>query len=297
MIPPMLALKQPPKMTDEEWWSHIEKNLPLYIQPKYDGIRCLIDEDGYARSRTLKLIRNKHIFNSLNQLATASHVRGQDGEILTFTFGVIDNFNSVSSKVMSEEGKTSFMFKQFDYWNRDYTFQQLENSDAIDNTEFCKTIAEIKGYESLNIEKGFEGSILRRPDSPYKSGRVTLKEFYLVALKSFVDSEATIVGIEEQMENTNPQTTNLLGLAQRSSHLSGMKGNGTLGALVCKHPDFEQTFKLGTGFTDKQREEMYINFEEKYIGKLAKFKYQANRTNKDKPISPVFLGIRDKEDM
>lgn len=294
MIPPMLALKQPPKMTDEEWWSHIEKNLPLYIQPKYDGIRCLIDEDGYARSRTLKLIRNRHIFN---HLAGISAIKGWDGEIVTYTNGVKDDFNTVSSKVMSEYGMPVFKYNVFDYWDRKYSFHFLDDADKIDWTMFCPDVETVKTQCEFNLLRGFEGSILRRPDSPYKSGRVTLKEFYLVALKSFVDSEATIVGIEEQMENTNPQTTNLLGLAQRSSHLSGMKGNGTLGALVCKHPDFEQTFKLGTGFTDKQREEMYMNFEEKYLGKLAKFKYQANRTNKDKPISPVFLGIRDKEDM
>jgi len=49
-------------------------------------------------------------------------------------------------------------------------------------------------------------------------------------------------------------------------------------------------FKVGSGFTDEQRNEVWVNAS-KYIGATITFKYFPHGV-KDKPRSPIFKGFR-----
>jgi DNA ligase 1 len=71
-------------------------------------------------------------------------------------------------------------------------------------------------------------------------------------------------------------------------------GKGTLGKLVCESERYTDVFRIGTGFTDSLRQEIWNN-QSKYKGKLVKFKHQPYG-QKDAPRSPVFLGWRDERD-
>jgi DNA ligase-1 len=69
-----------------------------------------------------------------------------------------------------------------------------------------------------------------------------------------------------------------------------------LGALVVEYESM--TFKIGTGFDDKLRKEVWEN-RDKYLGKLVKFKYQEIGV-KDLPRFPSyleFIGYRDEDDL
>jgi len=107
--------------------------------------------------------------------------------------------------------------------------------------------------------------------------------------KPFVDDEALVVGFVEKEHNDNPLEYNERGLAFRSSSKDGKRPAGVLGALVVSHPKFG-TFNIGTGFTDKDRNEIWWN-REMYLNKLVTFKYQANHV-KDAPCPAVFKAFR-----
>ena len=85
-------------------------------------------------------------------------------------------------------------------------------------------------YEVKCVEAGYEGIILRHPEAPYKFGRSTVKEGYLLKVKRFVDSESEIIGFEEEMFNGNVALKNELGRTKRSTAAAGLVGKDTLEA-------------------------------------------------------------------
>lgn len=266
---------------------------PLLATPKIDGIRCLVTEEG-PLSRKLKPIPNLHIQSMLNDAGLV----GLDGELLTFTNGVRDDFNTVQSKVMSRDGEPDFkfiVFDRFDIPEEPYFRRvQLIDTQGHSTLEVLHPVEinnqdELDQYEAECVDKlGWEGVMLRRPFSPYKYGRSTAKEGILLKLKRFVDTEATIIGVVEQYENTNEAKINALGLTERSSAKAGKVAKGTLGALRCswEHGEFE----IGTGFTQAQRDALWAE-RGSLIGKKVTFKYQGLGSN-GAPRFPVFLGIR-----
>ena len=99
------------------------------------------------------------------------------------------------------------------------------------------------------------------------------------------------------MHNENELKLDELGYAERSSCKEGLKPSGMLGALILKWKD-NDTFKVGTGFTEQQRKDIFAEKDgnNSIIGKLIKVKYQASGM-KDKPRFPSFVGVRSIEDM
>ena len=275
---------------------------PLYATPKIDGLRCLVI-DGVATSRSLKPIPNRFV-----QSVLGTHLLdGLDGELV-----VGETFQDVTSGLMSEDGEPDFRYYVFDHFH-------APGESYLDRVERVKaTIAraiasgfpgerliplypeelsgadDLEAYCNFNLEGGFEGTMVRRGDGPYKYGRSTLREGYLLKLKPFVDSEAVVIGFEEQMHNGNTAEINALGHTERSSHKANLTPTGVLGALIVTTDKFGQ-FNLGTGFTAEQRREIWTH-RDQYVGHLAKFKYQACGT-KDKPRIPTFLGWRDERDL
>ncbi len=51
-------------------------------------------------------------------------------------------------------------------------------------------------------------------------------------------------------------------------------------------------FKVGSGLTHEQREEIYDNFQDCWYNKIITFKYLPSGT-KNKPRHSVFLGLRE----
>ena len=149
--------------------------------------------------------------------------------------------------------------------------------------------------EERYLADGYEGVMLRSLQGIYKFGRATKKEGALLKLKRFADSEATILGLIEQMHNTNESTINALGLKERSSHKANLVGKDTLGALSVRDVTTGVEFEIGTGFDDAERAKIWAH-KDAYIGKLVKYKYFPSGS-KDKPRFPVYQGIRDPRDM
>ena len=284
MIKPMLAYKVDKKPVD---WS--EK---VYIQPKLDGVRCVIYVDDKENircfSRTGKEFHNlEHIKLSLNKFffdyANVDVVL--DGEL--YNHDLKDDFEKIISLVRKQkptdadkaEAERLIQFHCYDYietvMDKPYGYRsdQLACSDMYN---YCikyveTTLVNSKDSAQLrhqyNLNNGYEGSILRL-DKPYQQKR----SYNLQKFKDFNDTEATIVGYE-------------IGKGKRE---------GTLGKFLMQDDDgIEFGCPPGKGYNYKDLANILKNIHD-YIGKRATFTY-FERTQYGSYRHPLFKTIRNYE--
>lgn len=266
---------------------------PVLCSPKLDGIRCII-RSGVALSRTLKEIPNRFVANLLRICPD-----NLDGELII----PHQTFNQIQSSIMSEDGEPNFEYHVFDIISdKPYNVRVTELS-TMKLPVFCKKVLphvfnnedDLLEYERECVEDyDYEGIMLRSPTGPYKFGRSTLKQGYLLKLKRFEDAEAVVVEFEEMMHNENLLETDARGYAKRSSKKEGMVPAGILGAFVVRMPN-GKTFNVSTGMTMEQRRD-YWNTRDTLVGTLVKYKFQGVGT-KGLPRFPVFLGFRHPDDL
>ncbi len=280
---------------------------PLYASPKLDGIRAVII-DGKAVTRSLKPIPNASIREALSG---RPELEGLDGELINIEDPF--NFQKTTSLVMGHQPDAVSKVKFVAFDNADLGFgfeRRLQATEAIVSkvkhdriyiefivNRYITKPSDLLEYEQGLLALGYEGVMLRtKLDGKYKNGRSTLREGLLIKLKRYVQEEATIVGYEERMTNTNEAKTNELGRTQRSSAQAGKVGRDDLGAFLCKRADGE-TFYCGTGvgLNDETRAEFWRD-RDLLIGKTITYRYLQAGT-KDKPRHPLFVGIRDERDM
>lgn len=271
---------------------------PVLASPKLDGIRCLIinlDGRRQAVSRNFKPIPNHHVRGWLEHHCPV----GFDGELMV-TDGT---FQQTSSAIMSRDGTPDFTYKVFDWvpvsTNVPYEKRMDELSCRLWDPhvdlilpQYIGTEASLEYYESKCLTEGYEGVMVRTPNSPYKCGRSTEREGYLLKIKRFEDGEAIVIGVEEKMHNANELVDDPLGRSRRHAFTGGMVPMDTLGALCVRDCKTGVEFKVGTGFDDATRQ-MLWNARATLNGTIVKYKSQPTGV-KDKPRFPVFLGIRSE---
>ena len=194
----------------------IDYSKPVFIQPKLDGVRCLIQYDKTngvkAYSRTGKEWKNiEHILENLmpffckRDFANANVIL--DGELYNHDFR--DDFESIISMVRKTKptdedrlkSRLNVQFHCYDIVNKRMKFSTRDNwiskyligNWCIKHVETIQTDEEQAHFiHTQNLEKGYEGSIVRL-DTPYQCKRShSLRKF-----KDFSDAEANIVGYEE----------------------------------------------------------------------------------------------------
>ena len=270
----------------------IDYSKPVFIQPKLDGVRCLIQYDKIngvkAYSRTGKEWKNiEHILENLmpffckRDFANANVVL--DGELYNHDFR--DNFEEIISMVRKTKptdedrlkSRLNVQFHCYDIVNKKMKFSTRDNwisKYLIGNwcikhvqTMLCPDEACAKYIHKANLDVGYEGSIVRL-DTPYQCKRShSLRKF-----KDFSDAEANIVGYEE-------------GKGKRT---------GTLGKFVMQDDD-GNIFGCppGKGHNYKDLARMLIEIH-KYMGQRATFTY-FERTKAGSYRHPLFKCIRDYE--
>ncbi len=305
---PMLAERENPDLDTLEY--------PIYGSPKLDGIRDVVI-GGQALSRSLKPIKNDFIYRCMSIPAFS----GMDGELIVGSPTDPEVYDITNSAVMSKKGEPNFKFYVFD----DFTNPHHDYEDrlralrarchALSEENFAQHIVlhdarllhskeEVLEYELEQLERGFEGLILRHPRRPYKYGRSTMKEMGMLKLKQFVDEEFEVVGFEELMHNSNKAEVNELGRTKRSKAQDGMVPMGTMGAAICKvyngrtfDEDKGLTFKAapGKGINADRRQALW-NIRDTLVGQLAKVRFFPVGI-KDRPRHPKFTGFRHPDDM
>lgn len=297
---PMLAVNAP-DVQDIQY--------PVYVSPKFDGMRIII-RNGQPVQRSLDPVRNHFVRRALSNAL----LEGLDGEVILGNPTAPHVFRDTSAAMRREDGEPYVTFWVFDQLPN---AQLIEFQHRIGGAKFLvdnynqapnphvevklipqilvRTPDELSHWESVWVSEGYEGLMVRDPQGPYKYGRSTINEGWLLKVKRFLDAEATIVGTVELMRNHNPKETNRLGLSERSSHAENLVPGGVLGTLVVKTNDFASTFEIGTGFTAAERAELWAR-RESLIGQIVTFKYQ-QIGSMDKPRLPVFKGFRSAEDL
>lgn len=275
---------------------------PLLASPKLDGVRAT-NIEGTLRSRSLKPFANRYT----QQRFSTKKLHGLDGEFILDSPTATDVYRMTNQALATIEGAPQLTLWVFDDWTSSagYATRMAQARERV--AELHREVIDVRFlpheiimdaqaldyYEGEWVAEGYEGVMLRSIPGPYKFGRSTTNEGYLLKLKRYEDGEAVVESVEEEQRNDNEATKDALGRTKRSSHQSGKVGKGTMGALNCRglSAPFEGVdFRVGSGFTaaDRQRTD--------WVGKVIKYKYFAVGV-KDKPRHPVYLGERMKEDM
>ena len=171
------------------------------------------------------------------------------------------------------------------------------------------TMAEALEVDDSFTASGYEGSIMRDPNARYKHGRATQREGSYLRIKSFMDAEIEVVGLQEGFSNQNAAELNHVGLTKRATLAEGMVPNGMVATLlgrmlkdaVCPKTKAvllragqEVTVSHGR-MTHQERTEL-IQHPELALGKLAKFRFFPHG-HKDNPRHPTFQCWRSPDDL
>ena len=264
---------------------------PLLMTPKIDGIRCL-KVDGKVLTRSFKPVRNRHIAEQLAALPD-----GVDGELVLRDA----DFSDSQSGIMSADGAPDFLYCCFDLASSDPYRVRVSSLPTVSDAAWyqpivpalAQNLGDFLWYEEKQVEAGYEGVVARSLDSPYKFGRSSLREGFMLKYKRFSDSEAVIIGFVEAMENLNEATRDAIGRLQRLGGNMGFFPKGTLGGFLVRDGDVEFSIGTGKGLTAALRQHIWDN-QPSYLGRVVNYRFQSVGA-KDRPRFPSFQSFKEQE--
>jgi ATP-dependent DNA ligase len=274
----------------------INYNEPVFMQPKLDGVRCLIQAERdfpgtnlasvtvKAYSRTGKEWKNiDHILFNLRPWFILNPDVILDGEL--YNHDLKDDFEKIISLVRKQkptdldalESADMVQFHCYDIIDETKTFDERNTfvEQAVPRNHCIKHVPtnlvfrddDAKVYHRRNLDNGYEGSILRTNDTYACKRSHNLRKF-----KDFHDTEATIIGYVD-------------GKGKRT---------GTLGKFIMQDDEgVEFGCPPGKGYTYKDLANMLDNIGD-YIGQRATFTF-FERTKAGSYRHPLFKCIRDYE--
>ena len=266
----------------------IDYDNKISMQPKLDGVRCLIQYDKKlgvtAWSRTGKQWQNiHHITSSLEKWFQSNQTTVLDGEL--YNHDLRDDFEQIISLVRRKnpddidmlESRDMVQFHCYDiihpeggdFENRNLFINCCVGQSSpyvhIVPTKSCSSETIAKMIHQQNLDAGYEGSILRVNDEYHQKRSHSLRKF-----KDFHDTEAKL-----------------------TSWVEGKgKRKGTIGKFMAIDTDGNE---FGMPVMDKF-DYLQKNFKKMqgWVGKTATFTY-FERTKAGSYRHPLFKCIRDYE--
>lgn len=262
-------------------------DFPVFVSPKIDGARMIIRKEGLFTRNGKSYFSCPHIHTLFEPLFKKYPEWIIDGEIYSHE----ENFEKIMSLVRKskpteedlEESKKIIKIYIFDGvinnleegFNNRFNIIKQEINNLIGKTDFIKFVEnieinyqkEVEEYHNKFVEEGYEGVMIRLPNSIYENKRSKS----LLKYKHFLDNEFKIINIIEGKGNR-----------------SGIAGN-----LVLKMKDGKE-FSSGI----RGGEEYYkfiLKNKSKLIGRVATIRYQ--ELSKDGiPRFPVCVDL-DRRDI
>ena len=290
---PMLAIHAPKDLTKLPW--------PMLASPKLDGIRGII-KNGVMYSRSLKKIPSE----AAQQIARYAPVAYNHFEGELMSSDGHDPFSIVMTKGDLHPLKLH-VFDTTDVARRNSPYSaRAAHLNSIKNlylwpfvTVITQTLLfsadELKAYEEMVLANGGEGVVLRHPDSPYKYGRSTVKQAWMLKVVQFKTSEARVVNFNPLQQNNNIPTVSALGLTERGHNQENKQILDTLGSLVVEDLRTGRIFSIGTGFSEALRKQIW-DYRSLFLNTFITYKYKGFG-QKELPRQPVFVRFRNVVDM
>ena len=272
---------------------------PVLATPKLDGIRCL-KVGGKALTRSFKPISNRFA----REWIEANLPDGVDGELMLRG----GTFSETTSAIGRRDGQPDFVFHIFDFVDESTGTPYVERMSRLaalpESPRVVKVLpqmlcnlGELILFEEECLAAGYEGVMVRTPDSPYKCGRSTEREAWLLKIKRFEDAEAVVLSTYEGMTNQNEAGTDAFGRTKRSMSQAGMIGRGELGGFIVRHLSTGVEFRLGYNHVVGGIDRITLWMRrETLIGRVVKFSHQPSGA-KEAPRFPKFLGFREAWDL
>jgi DNA ligase-1 len=281
---------------DDESYDRIQ--YPIIGFPKIDGFRCVLGD--HPLTSRLSRFPNEHFHTELSKVL---HDGLLDSEVVVGRKRGKGVLQRTSSGLTSKAGTPDFTLWVFDHFNPEQGFrhrydrarqivQDLDHPRVrLLKYKLLKDRDQLEAYLDRNLEREYEGIILRSLDGRYKEGKSTLREQYMLKIKPFEDAEGRVTGWFEEEENTNEAKREVTGKLKRSSAKAGKVPKGTLGGLILKDCRSGVKVRVGGGFTREQRIHLWP-IRNKLDGLLVRYKKQ-RMGEKDKPRHPNFVEFVD----
>lgn len=253
---------------------------PCYVQPKLNGVRCLIkrlEDHMRATSRGGKEYKAiKSILISLQHYMKVLDI--YDGELYNHSLTFQEIVTAIKNEEDLDVNLPLIQFWIYDVAILDVTFEdryqmildlfgkECPPSIVVVPTYLVNDEAELAEKHAAFTEAGFEGTMIRNVSGLYtfKHRSADLQKY-----KDFIDEEFEIIGGQEGVGLSAGQCT-----------------------FICQTKD-GKPFGVRCIGQNSVREEQWQNLKH-YIGKLLTVKFQ-NYSDDGIPIFPVGIGIRDYE--
>ena len=262
------------------------------VEPKLDGVRCLTVIDYESQTvtqytRNGKVLENfTHITDYLSQYINEfGRSMVLDGEVISHTFQDLmkqvhrkDNVEAGDARLVLFDCLPLVEFKQgvsvmglrrrrefLKNWQN--IFADSGFIEIVAQREFDLDVLtdefEFKDYNQEMVEAGYEGIMIKDPDSKYECKRSTawLKQ------KPFIEVSLAVTGYEEGTGRNKDR----------------------LGALICEGEDSGKTISVncGSGFSDSDRSELWAG-RDSLVGQVVEVRADAITQNQDGTYSLRF---------
>ena len=262
------------------------------VEPKLDGVRCLTVIDYESRTvtqytRNGKVLENfSHITDYLSKYINEfGRSMVLDGEVVSHTFQDLmkqvhrkDNVEAGDARLVLFDCLPLVEFKQgVSVMGLRRRREFLKNwSNIFADSGFIEIVAQrefdldvltdefdFKDYNQEMVDAGYEGIMIKDPDSKYECKRSTawLKQ------KPFIEVSLAVTGYEEGTGRNKDR----------------------LGALICEGEDSGKTISVncGSGFSDSDRTELWAG-RDSLVGQVVEVRADAITQNQDGTYSLRF---------
>jgi DNA ligase 1 len=275
---------------------------PCYVQPKLDGMRCLI----VIKDGSVKMFSRKG-----KEITTLPHIIGElmtsgldniimDGELYVHGESFQDNMSLIKKYRPGESEKILFR------WYDIVSDESFEDRNLAINTvftyrsgfQFIQSVGTyqihdegmLKSYHLNFLEDGYEGTMVRWGDAGYK---VNGRSSNLLKYKDFLDESYEVVDVKPS--DKNPEQGVVVCRVNDKSIVTTPDGEWLRSGdasleFVGTVEEGYATFGCGMKFSHAEREEILANKEE-YIGQMAEVRF-FEYTDSGLPRFPVCVGFR-----
>jgi DNA ligase-1 len=255
----------------EKWTPEIDPT-GYWMSEKLDGVRAIWDGEAFSS-------RNGNRFSTPASFARLLPKTPLDGELYIGPRQFHEAVSIVRSGVANPQRWKSIRYMVFDLPDSREPFEErvrhirsivaeaCRKSDgpcpieAVEQVR-CTSPAHFGKFHAEAVARGNEGTMLRAPGSAYERRRSRT----LLKAKDFFDAEARIVG----------------------TYAGEGKHRGRLGGYEAVDEETGVRFRVGTGLTDRQRENPLP------VGTRITYRYQ-ERNPSGAPRFPTFVAVRDYE--